>query len=415
MYLKKFKALPFLILILVAATLILAACGDNTATSAPATTAPATSAPAATATASPTTVVATTASAPTTVPTITVVPTGAPTTAPATTGGVTTAPATNTPSSSPANVSGNPIDVSKNQYVDDRTNPLEILRSFYNAINRKEYVRAYSYWESGASKLAPYADFEKGYADTAAVELYNAAVQGGAAAGTTYYAVPVSLKSTKTDGSSQVFGGCYVLRQPNPANFGAPPFTPMSIYQASVQQVKSGGDTVAIMNQSCKDLGASTENSFTIPPVPHTDAAVAASQFLDDRSTPEQEIRSFYNALNRKEYVRAYSYWDSNVKEVGPYQQFAEGYKNTEAVTLITGKAQSDAGAGQLNYRLPVAITAKQTDGSTKKYAGCYTLKLSQPALFGQPPFIPMHIVTANIKAVAANTDPASQPGQVCS
>ena len=42
--------------------------------------------------------------------------------------------------------------------------PAEVLASFYNAINRQEYQRAYSYWETPPSS---YPEFAQGYADTA--------------------------------------------------------------------------------------------------------------------------------------------------------------------------------------------------------------------------------------------------------
>ncbi|MGH6859926.1 MAG: hypothetical protein ACRECY_06700, partial [Phyllobacterium sp.] len=32
-------------------------------------------------------------------------------------------------------------------------------------------------------------------------------------------------------------------------------------------------------------------------------------EYLDDRSTPETVIKSYYNAINRQEYARAYSYY----------------------------------------------------------------------------------------------------------
>jgi hypothetical protein len=33
------------------------------------------------------------------------------------------------------------------------------------------------------------------------------------------------------------------------------------------------------------------------------------ADYLDDRSTPEAVISSYYNAINRAEYARAYSYF----------------------------------------------------------------------------------------------------------
>ena len=38
-------------------------------------------------------------------------------------------------------------------------------------------------------------------------------------------------------------------------------------------------------------------------------ATAAQPQYLDDRSTPEAVIASFYNAIGRQEYARAWSYY----------------------------------------------------------------------------------------------------------
>ncbi len=113
---------------------------------------------------------------------------------------------------------------------------MQILKSYYNAINRKEYVRAYYYWESKgkstASQPPGYPQFEAGYANTAAVQLTTGKVESSGAAGTFYFQVPVTLVATHTDGSQHTYFGCYTIRQPNPKNFGAPPFIPMSIYES---------------------------------------------------------------------------------------------------------------------------------------------------------------------------------------
>jgi hypothetical protein len=46
----------------------------------------------------------------------------------------------------------------------ERSTPVDLLASFYNAINRREYQRAYGYWETPPSL---YDQFVQGYADTA--------------------------------------------------------------------------------------------------------------------------------------------------------------------------------------------------------------------------------------------------------
>ena len=91
-------------------------------------------------------------------------------------------------------------------------------------------------------------------------------------------------------------------------------------------------------------------------------AAQAEPAYLDDRSTPEALVRSLYNAVNRHEYARAYTYFGPNGGPK-PYEIFAQGYADTQFVTVATGTAQSDGAAGSIYYTIPVAIDALSDDG----------------------------------------------------
>ena len=57
---------------------------------------------------------------------------------------------------------------------------------------------------------------------------------------------------------------------------------------------------------------ASPTPEAATPPMPDD------SGYTDDRSNAETLIESFVNALNRKEYLRAYSYWDEDRAETWP-------------------------------------------------------------------------------------------------
>jgi hypothetical protein len=73
----------------------------------------------------------------------------------------------------------------------NRDTPIDLLASFYNAINRQEYERAYGYWENPPDS---YADFVRGYQDTVSVQLIvqpPAWLEG--AAGSSYANVPTAL------------------------------------------------------------------------------------------------------------------------------------------------------------------------------------------------------------------------------
>ncbi|MEC4812712.1 MAG: hypothetical protein SAK29_05480 [Scytonema sp. PMC 1069.18] len=148
------------------------------------------------------------------------------------------------------------VQVDQQKYLDDRSTPIQVLKSYYNAINRKEYVRAYYYWTkngtSATSQPPSYPQFEAGYANTAAVQLVPGEVNSSGAAGSIYYEVPVILRAKHTDGTNHTFVGCYVIKQPDPKIFGAPPFIPMGIYSAQIREVSSSANIDKLMEQSCQ-------------------------------------------------------------------------------------------------------------------------------------------------------------------
>jgi hypothetical protein len=124
-------------------------------------------------------------------------------------------------------------------------------------------------------------------------------------------------------------------------------------------------------------------------------AIAAPPAYLDDRSTATALVRSFYNAINRHEYARAYTYFGDSAAPQ-PYATFAAGYADTAAVTVATGTASSDGAAGSIYYTLPVAIDAVSTGGTHKQFAGCYTTRLVEPAN-QDPPVTPMFIYQAKL------------------
>jgi hypothetical protein len=136
-------------------------------------------------------------------------------------------------------------------YVDDRSSPEAVIRSLYDAVNRREYARAYAYWEPGSPDLPPFDEFEQGYADTVSVDLTIGDVVGGVGAGQLYFSVPVTLVATIGDGSTQTFVGCYILHLGRPQLQAVPPFQPMAIQRANVRQVDADADTDTLMRETC--------------------------------------------------------------------------------------------------------------------------------------------------------------------
>ncbi len=122
--------------------------------------------------------------------------------------------------------------------------------------------------------------------------------------------------------------------------------------------------------------------------------AVAQEPYRDDRSTPQALVESLYNAIGRKEYARAWSYFAE--PPAASLEAYAEGFEGTQRVTLFTGAASEEGAAGSVFYNLPVAIEASDTGGGSAVFAGCYTLRLANPQIQGED-FRPLHIVEGKL------------------
>lgn len=120
-------------------------------------------------------------------------------------------------------------------------------------------------------------------------------------------------------------------------------------------------------------------------------------QYLDDRSTPQKLIQSYYNAINQQDYVRAYSYYESGSapKDFGTW---SKGFEHTKSVKVHLGTTYADPGAGQINWALPIAIEAVQKNGDSSVYAGCYDIHMANYGMQVEPPYQPMSIVSGSLK-----------------
>jgi hypothetical protein len=283
------------------------------------------------------------------------------------------------------------------------------MQSLVDALNRHQYVRAYYYWEAGAQGLPPFAQFQAGYANTQSTQLTLGTITSSGAAGHIYFNTPVVFV-VQTTGGTQTFFGCYIMNWVQPGVQGAPPFQPMAINQAHVQQAANGTDAASLLAGACQKFPGLPPQ---VTPTPAPDD-ITPARYLDDRSDAVQVLRSLFNAVNRKEYVRAYSYWEANAQGLPPFSQFQQGYANTTAVTLTVGTVTGNAGAGQFYYMVPVTLVATSTRGTTQTFVACYTVHQSSPDAQGVPPFRPMGIRSAKVTLVANNANTTSLMAQIC-
>ena len=91
--------------------------------------------------------------------------------------------------------------------------PVEMLTSYFSAINAREYSKAFAFWEHPTKTLE---GFSRGYSDTRNVRfLVEQSFRIEGAAGSLFAAVPTMIIARTTKGSEQLFAGCYVLRKSN--------------------------------------------------------------------------------------------------------------------------------------------------------------------------------------------------------
>jgi hypothetical protein len=125
-------------------------------------------------------------------------------------------------------------------------------------------------------------------------------------------------------------------------------------------------------------------------------AETSLPDYSDNRSSAADVIRSLYNAINRHEYLRGWSYYRP---EAAPdYRSFADGYGDTDHVDLRIGQVTADGAAGSIHSQVPIALRALSMEGIVTVYEGCYLLTQVQPAVQEKPPFRPIVIDSGHLK-----------------
>jgi hypothetical protein len=294
--------------------------------------------------------------------------------------------------------------------VDDRSTPWEVIVSLFNAVSRKEYLRAYGYYRNPSSTLGSFVSYAAGYADTAVVDLVFGRIMSDSGAGQVYYSVPVIIKGTATNGVHANYAACYIVHYSQAANFGAPPFDPMGIDQQQAASISLNTDDVTALSTACN---GKPQGAFPVPITPNN-LSIDKNNYLDNRSGAIETVSSLLNALNSKQYVRAYYYFQVPATYPGNYTTWSNGFSNTDTITVTFGTVQQEGAAGSLYYKVPLAEIVTTTSATTQTFVGCYTLRLGQPTVQMTPPFQPMGIISGTFTQVANGTDVVSMLPTAC-
>ena len=81
--------------------------------------------------------------------------------------------------------------------------------------------------------------------------LATGAVASDVGAGQLNYRIAAGLNVTTASGGTQRFVGCYTLHLSQPSVQATPPFQPLAIRQAEVQQVDPAADLQALLPGAC--------------------------------------------------------------------------------------------------------------------------------------------------------------------
>jgi len=134
---------------------------------------------------------------------------------------------------------------------ENQNSPVELLASYYNAINRGEYQRAYSYWQVPPN---PYDEFVSGFSDTIHVQLIvqpPTRIEG--AAGSLYAAIPTVLIADHVDGSQHTYAGCFVTRKSNLHPPDIPEADVWHLYDAALEEVTTDPvDVPLLLSEACE-------------------------------------------------------------------------------------------------------------------------------------------------------------------
>ncbi|MDN5568741.1 MAG: hypothetical protein L0G27_08375 [Paracoccus sp. (in: a-proteobacteria)] len=133
-------------------------------------------------------------------------------------------------------------------YLDDRSTPQQVIASYYNAIQMRQFARAYSYRlrvvpdEAQDQLDQDYATFRADIAPVTDLRFRVGTGFGDAGAGTIMTALPVVTETTSEDGTVAVQSGCLLVKQVSPDAQDLVPFQPTRITQIGMEDSKDGFD-----------------------------------------------------------------------------------------------------------------------------------------------------------------------------
>jgi hypothetical protein len=125
------------------------------------------------------------------------------------------------------------------------------------------------------------------------------------------------------------------------------------------------GQPVAPPLDTAKDTGKPPSPATTRPSAPQSATPPATTTTTTSvASVPESVVRAYFDAINTKDYQRAWALGGKNVGQ--PFEAFAAGFAATDRDDITIVSVQGNVVTAEL--------TAFQTDGTSRKFRGTYTV-----------------------------------------
>lgn len=141
---------------------------------------------------------------------------------------------------------------------------------------------------------------------------------------------------------------------------------------------------------------------IAVPP-----AIAEPKPYIDNRSDAAELVCSFYNAIDRHEFARAWSYFGDK-KPAKDVAELAGSFEGASRVELMVGDITSKEDSEGSEYRVPASIIVKsknadkykepwrEKDPDEKNFTGCVTVRRAKP---GDGSFAPMRIEQFDLKS----------------
>jgi hypothetical protein len=133
---------------------------------------------------------------------------------------------------------------------------------------------------------------------------------------------------------------------------------------------------------------------------PEGSAPALMRQPVEQAKTPDELLRAYYGAIDRRDWRAAYRAWGGDGAASGQsYDEFKATLETTKATVMeIIGPERTEGAAGSIYATVPVVVRVDLKDGTRHNYAGNYVVKRVNDVPGATPEQLRWHIESADLR-----------------